>query len=599
MKQKKALLYPILFAIVFIALLTIALISNLSTIYAASEISSTEKYLTQGTIRSYGDMGTTSTINYSDSKFKNVFALFLFGKENKDNIYDTSSTMRLDFEAKTIFNPDSMMFSLTDITITVNNSDSVINTQKFAVKNNMTSTMYTNVADGDYTLIVELRYNKAGSADKFQTYIYTYNCVVDNNAPEDNLMANGNQIQSETFCNTNVTYSASDPNFCEIFYKKPHSTLFETTTQAKIVINAEQSNNGYWQFYATDNLGHATQIKSVYIDTEAPIGSVYKENETVESGSYVSANSIKYIATDVTAGLASCYVKLPGMTDFVDYVSGTSFTAEGTYSFYAVDKINNRSETQTITLDRGKPTGFLRIGNDIKQDGGYSNESGVSFRAEDNISGIKNLYIKYPNNLNFELYTADTFIVVEGEIAFYAEDNAHNQSDIITIIMDRGKPVGVLYANGKEIPSGTVTHDIPAMYSATDSISGVAACYIKTAEDSDYIEYINETEITEHNDYYFYCVDNAGNVSEVSTLSVDKDFPRVRLYRNGSQISELQALIPQTIDENFCFNIGDTIKIVLKDQSILHKSTCNYELNKNIVVTMDLPQYVEITTPSG
>lgn len=590
------------------AIVIINIVSS-NVIYA---VTSSVRYLTLGNVKSdyIKPEGAyeKSDLPYSGN-FNNVFAVYIEGIENglgdtvEENTIFNFSDLKIVSNIFVTKNPHNSSLSISHANfklVKVEIEKEEIISEKTLTGSKECELFSGILKDGFYKFTYTIKGSSMNIAsDAFANDVYSFNFEIDTELPKIEMRATNKIVESGNLVNKDVSVTVTDKNFCRLYYKSSKSSIFSYTTENSLLISATRDNNKKWEFYAIDWSGNRTETISVTIDSEAPMGSVYKENETVESGSYVSAKSIKYIATDATAGLASCYVKLPGMTDFVDYVSGTSFTEEGTYNFYAVDKINNRNETQTITLDRGKPTGFLRIGNDIKQDGGYSNESGVSFRAEDNISGIKNLYIKYPDSLNFELYTADTFIVVEGEIAFYAEDKAHNQSDIITIIMDRGKPVGVLYANGKEIPSGTVTHDIPAMYSATDSISGVAACYIKTAEDSDYIEYINETEITEHNDYYFYCVDNAGNVSEVSTLSVDKDFPRVRLYRNGSQISEFQALIPQTIDENFCFNIGDTIKIVLKDQSILHKSTCNYELNKNIVVTMDLPQYVEITTPSG
>ena len=147
-----------------------------------------------------------------------------------------------------------------------------------------------------------------------------------------------------------------------------------------------------------------------------------------------------------------------GGSKFESYTFGTQLTAEGAYSFYAVDQAGNQSATVTITLDRMLPTGTLYGGTAVKSSGAYTNAEYVKYIAADSLSGVANCYVKMPGSSSFTAYASGTQLATQGTYEFYCTDRSGNKSATVTITPDKANPTGTLYGGESSVNSGDATN---------------------------------------------------------------------------------------------------------------------------------------------
>ena len=182
----------------------------------------------------------------------------------------------------------------------------------------------------------------------------THYVYYDNTKPAGNLYTTSNSVLSGTYTNDAFYYQASDSGGATISYlnvTKPSGKTTQTinANTGKYSI-AKTSGDGYYAFSAVDKAGNVSATKSIYLDTTAPVGTLYCDGSTVESGSSKIGAKVKYVASDTLSGINSCYVKKPGASSYVAYTSGTELTAFGTYYFYCKDNAGNTSPTRSFTL---------------------------------------------------------------------------------------------------------------------------------------------------------------------------------------------------------------------------------------------------------
>lgn len=84
--------------------------------------------------------------------------------------------------------------------------------------------------------------------------------------------------------------------------------------------------------------------------------------------------------------------------------------------------------------------------------------------------------------------------------------------------------------NGAYIPAQALK------YVASDSGSGIADCYVRMPGTAYYTDYVSGAQLTAEGTYYFKCIDRAGNVSEVTSVTLDKTEPKGLLYAGGTGI---------------------------------------------------------------
>ncbi len=232
--------------------------------------------------------------------------------------------------------------------------------------------------------------------------------------------------------------------------------------------------------------------------------------------------------------------------------------------------------------------------------GSYVNQR-VTATASD--TNFYRLYYKIPGNSYYSSTTSTSYTssTTHGWWYVYAIDDVGNKSSEYSFYYDGTKPVGSIASNGSSIASGSYVSKSFA-YTATDAHSGVKAIYYKSPVSGSYQTYASGTIIPANAGdgwYYFYAVDNAGNVSSTMSVYLETSQPLVEIYRNGGVAYSGTMTGGGTIDTGIYFNNEDTMKITYDSSS--GKVTSNYTLDSNIsLVNMTNSQYtITLTTPTG
>lgn len=346
--------------------------------------------------------------------------------------------------------------------------------------------------------------------------------------------ASGYTISNGGYTNSAIKYSASDA--CGISYYqvlKPGSSGWTSYSAGTSL----SGTNGWYYFRAVDYAGNVSTEYKVYYDNVAPSYTLYGGTTSKSSGSYTNASYVKYTASDSYSGISNCYVRMPGSSSYSTYASGTQLATEGTYYFYAVDRSGNATPTVSITLDKTAPVGTLYAGTSPRSSDSYTNASYIKYTASDSVSGISAIYVRKPGSSSYVSYASGTQLTAEGTYYFYSVDRAGNYSSTVSITLDRTLPVGTLFGGTATKPSGAYTNASYVKYTASDSISGVSACYVRMPNSSNYTSYASGTQLATEGTYYFYSVDRSGNASATVNITLDKTKPVGTLYGGTSRIS--------------------------------------------------------------
>lgn len=192
-------------------------------------------------------------------------------------------------------------------------------------------------------------------------------------------------VSNGSYAKENVKVTAADSNLNYLHYQGPSAS--GTTTSGSYTT----SEDGEYEFYATDKAGNKTDTIQFMVDTAAPVGRLYANGIAINSGKYVST-SFSYVASDNGSGLASCYYKSPKASSFVVYSSGSlvpNNSGDGWYEFYSVDKAGNESEHLKVYLETSTPeVTILRNGASVYKDSVTSGgivDTGLYFNENDSI----------------------------------------------------------------------------------------------------------------------------------------------------------------------------------------------------------------------
>jgi hypothetical protein len=383
---------------------------------------------------------------------------------------------------------------------------------------------YTMYAGTAVTLSAEgtyYYYAKDNAANQSSTYYVT----VDRTAPTAYLYSGTTSVSSGYYSAASyIRFTASDTNGCTIYMKKDSGSYATYTSGTNLTAE------GVYMFYAVDPCGTSTSTYTITLDRTAPTGMLYAGTGIVSSGKITNASYVTYTATD-TFALNALYVLKPGASGYVSFASGTQFTADGWYYFYAGDKSGNNSATVSILLDRTKPVLTIYGGTSTVQSGGYTNQSNVTFAASDASSGVAAMYVRLPNASGYISYVAGTPFTTEGAYYFYATDVSGNIADTVSVTLDLTKPTGAITAGGATAANDSYTNKI-FYYSAADSGSGVLKCEIKRPNGI-WEAYTSGTTIpvTSANGLYtFRATDRSGNLSAESRIYLMTAAPVITVY---------------------------------------------------------------------
>lgn len=249
-----------------------------------------------------------------------------------------------------------------------------------------------------------------------------------------------------------------------------------------------------------------------------------------------NAQYIKYVVGDSETGVQGCYVKMPGNSYYSTYASGMQLTANGTYYFYSVDKAGNESETVSITLDNVCPTGTvygnsgislnpdisLSSGESVIPNGNSTNAEYITFVPYDG-SGIVQAYVLLPNTTQYSTYSSGDKLYDEGEYSFYSVDKAGNVSETYIVTVNRGIPAAQLYVDDEPVGNNSYTNGAHIKFVCD------ADCYVKLPDSFDFSEYMSGVEYHKPGQYMFFGADNAGNFTEMFTITIDRTVKSVKV----------------------------------------------------------------------
>lgn len=373
------------------------------------------------------------------------------------------------------------------------------------------------------------------ATDDFGANNATVNVYLDTVKPVGKVTnASGSAVSDGGYTNSAIRYTATDTGGVSKYeIKRAGSSGWTSYTAGTSVTGI----NGCYSFRATDVAGNVSKEYKVYLDTGLPTGALYAGTSSAASGSYTNADHVRYVANDSGSGVANCFVKMPGSGSYTSYLSGTQLTKEGEYAFYSMDRGGNRSATVTITLDCSKPAGSLYGGTEEKENGSYTNADYIMYSASDALSGVAKYYVKKPGTSVFESYTSNAQLTADGKYEFYCTDRAGNQSDTVSITLDRKLPIGVLYAGKDAVTDGAYTKAAHVSYTASDELSGIAKCYVRMPGSNSFAEFAGGTRLATEGEYFFYAVDRAGNQSRTLSVTLDKTEPEGILYSGESEIA--------------------------------------------------------------
>lgn len=266
------------------------------------------------------------------------------------------------------------------------------------------------------------------AVDKAGNISTEYKVYYDAGVPTGTLYGGTSSKTNGSYTNASyIKYVASDSysGIANCYVKMPNSTYYTAYSSG-----TQLATQGTYYFYSVDKSGNQSSVVSITLDASKPTGTLYGGTSVITSGGSTNASYIKFVPSD-NIGLSTTYVKKPGSTSYAVYTSGTQFTAEGTYSFYSIDRAGNTSATYTITLDRQIPTAQLYVDGNPIDNNSYTNGDHISFECGENC------FVKLPDSDTFVAYLSGAEYYKPGRYVFYGVSDAGNNTGYFTITIDR------------------------------------------------------------------------------------------------------------------------------------------------------------------
>lgn len=372
-----------------------------------------------------------------------------------------------------------------------------------------------------------------------------YIVTIDRLNPEGGIYSNGNLLTNGAIINTPFYFTASDDfGLSKLEYKTPDGGWMDYDgNELSGVIN------GAYTFRAIDLAGNISEEYCIFYDTVKPVVTIYDGNNPVENGDFTNTEQLKFVPFDTN--FYKEYIKLPGEIEFIECMTGLTFSASGYYEYYATDKAGNVSEVYGITIDKTMPIGFLYSNGETVPNGSYLHKP-FSYSAEHEISGIARLEIRRPGGA-WEEYIAGTDVFGNnGTYAFRAVSNAGNYSVENIVHYDTVMPEIKIFAGSNIVSSGSETGAAYIRFTATDV--NLYVCHIKLPGESEYQSVSSGLQYTQSGLYEFYAEDKAGNISAVHTITLDKVGPMGTLLIDDSPVNS-----GIYTNEAFCYTGSDEL----------------------------------------
>ena len=380
--------------------------------------------------------------------------------------------------------------------------------------------------------------NSNGCPDNFKIYMYS-------SSNDGTSTTRGQDIYSN-WAYYNFYIDAIDIEHVSFkLYKNDYLYVNKSLSgESDMLLHGEALPSGKYEFqYVGKKVGFLwitttyTYTYRFYVDVDEPSYTLKAGGYTINSGSYTN-KQVVYTASDPRS--ITIYYKRPNYSSYSTLYDSTytvSATAtNGWYYVYSKDSMNNYTDTVSFYLDTILPTGTVTNASGATiANGGYAN-SAIKYTASDSGSGVSGYQYKKPGATSWSSYTSGTAVTGTGWHTWRSYDRAGNYSEEYTVYYDAVTPTGTLYGGTSEKSSGSYTNAEYVKYVASDSESGIFACYVKMPNTSYFTSYPSGSQLTAEGKYEFYCQDLSQNKSATVTITLDKTKPTGTLYAGTSVV---------------------------------------------------------------
>ena len=372
-----------------------------------------------------------------------------------------------------------------------------------------------------------------------------YSFYYDNTAPTGRVYSNGTSVASGAYISKAFSYSATDngSGVANIYYKTPVSGTYQQYSSGTVI--PANSGDGWYYFYSVDRCGNQSATTSVYLETQAPLVEIYRNDElaysktvtgsgTFDTDIYLNPNDKLRISCDTSSGKVTSNYTLDTNITIGSAYSGSNYTitltsATGITSNFTYHIVRSKP---TITID-GKTYSSgstLHFNSDktvrFNDDSVISNRgnTGATISSEGNVN--LNEHITYASGNGKTLTTANG---TETKYILTLNDRAGNESRF-TVFIDKLAPVGVWKSDGKVLSNGGYTNK-PLSFNITEA--GVTATYSHNG--GEYTAYTSGKTLTADGTYHVVLTDLAGNKSTF-TAHIDTVAPTGQIYANNEPV---------------------------------------------------------------
>ncbi len=372
-----------------------------------------------------------------------------------------------------------------------------------------------------------------------------YSFYYDNTAPTGKVYSNGTSVNSGAYISKAFSYSATDSGsgVANIYYKTPVSGTYQPYSSGTVI--SANSGDGWYYFYSVDRCGNQSATTSVYLETQAPLVEIYRNDElaysktvtgagTFDTDIYLNPNDKLRISCDTSSGKVTSNYALDTNITIGSAYSGSNYTitltsATGITSNFVYHIVRSKP---TITIDgRTYSSGStLHFNSDktvtFNDDSVITNsgETGATVSSEGNVN--INELITYASGNGKTLTTASG---TETKYILTLNDRAGNESRF-TVFIDKLAPVGVWKTDGKVLANNGYTNK-PLSFVISEA--GVTATYSHNG--GEYATYTSGKTLTADGTYNIVLTDLAGNKSTF-TAYIDTVAPTGQIYANNKPV---------------------------------------------------------------
>lgn len=405
-----------------------------------------------------------------------------------------------------------------------------------------TSTSYVSTTNKTYQIGASNGWYYAYAEDVFGKTSDTVSVFYDGTNPNGTIYANGTTVASGSYINSTFYYIASDTGsgVNSVYYKSPISGIYAPYTSGSIIpVNA---GDGWYYFYATDNVGNVSATTSVYLETRPPLVEIYKNgtkeysqsfstSASYDTNIYLNVNDkLKIVCTTSSGKVTSDHTLNSNITinnsqsagnHVITVTSATGITGGFTYHVVkqkptiSIDGVSYPSGT-TLYFNTDKTVNFADDPTIVN-----SADTGATIRT-----GSNSEFISYASGKSKTLTTANNTQTV---YTLTLNDRAGNESTF-TVVIDKLAPQGVWQTNGKDLANGGYTKQ-PLSFKFTEA--GVTGTY--SFNGGEYKSLTSGQTFTADGTYTVILTDRANNRSTF-TAHIDTVAPTGQLYANYAPV---------------------------------------------------------------